>query len=81
MICAQFAPDGVTVVGVVPQPADVTACQLVLVQGADSSLLSAISFPTTADAATAWWWGFSLVVLSYLFGFGVGAVVNFIKKA
>lgn len=80
MICGQFAPDGVTVQAVVPPPADVTSCQLVLVQGADAGLLSAISFPTAADAATAWWWGFTLVVGAYLFAWGAGAVVNQIKR-
>lgn len=40
---------------------------------------SGSSLPPTADIATVWGAGFSLVVGCYLIGWAVGAVVNFVK--
>jgi len=79
VICGQLAPDGFTVQVVAPQPADVSACALVLVSGPEAGMFQGIAFPTNTDAATAWVWGFSLVVVSYMFAWAVGAVVNFIN--
>ena len=79
MICA--APDGSGAVVVAPvQPIDPSTCAVVLVTGSELSALTGVSFPAPADAAEVWAWGFSLVVISYMFAWGVGAVVNSIKN-
>lgn len=56
-----------------PQPVQVTV-------NATVPMPDWISFPTAADTATAWTWGFSLVVGSFLIGWAVGAVVNMLKR-
>lgn len=84
MICAQLIDPGngaVSYFTVAPtQPADVSQCQAVILTGTDTGALSTFAIPTPADAATAWGWGFSLVVGSYAIGWAVGAVVNFINR-
>jgi hypothetical protein len=62
------------------QPADLGTCAVVLIPGAELSALSGVSFPAPADAATVWAWAFSMVVGSYLIGWGAGTVVNFVKR-
>jgi hypothetical protein len=82
MICADLVTvDGVQVIApAASQPADLGTCAVVLVPGAELSALSGISFPSPADAATAWAWGFSLVVGSYVIAWAAGAVVNFVNR-
>lgn len=84
MICAQLIDPGngapAYFAPAPSQPADFSACQAVILTGADTGTLSIFSFPTPADAATAWGWGFTLVVGAYAIGWSVGAVVNFINK-
>ena len=79
MICASTDASGAVIVAPV-QPADLSTCAVVLVTGSELSALSSVSFPTPEDAGQVWLWGFSLVFISYLFAWGTGAVVNFIKN-
>jgi len=81
MICAEFInADGLQVLSpVVPQPLDLSACAAVVVTGADVGAVALFTFPTQADAATAFAWAFSAVVIPYLAARAVGAVVNFVK--
>lgn len=39
-----------------------------------------MQYPTAEQASTAYVWGFSVVVVAYLAGWGVGAVLNTIKR-
>ena len=78
MICADTSTGSVVVAAV--QPADLSTCAVVLVTGSELSALSGVSFPAPGDASLVWVWGFSLVVVSYLFAWAVGAVVNSIKE-
>jgi fructose-specific phosphotransferase system IIC component len=78
VICA--APDSSgAIVAAAVQPADLSTCAVVLVTGSELSALTGVAFPAPADASEVWAWGFSLVVVSYMFAWGVGTVVNFIK--
>lgn len=61
------------------QPADLSTCAVVLVTGSELSAVTGISFPAPADFATVWAMGFSLVVSSYIIGWGAGSVLRFIK--
>lgn len=79
VICAGVDPSGVVLVAST-QPSDMSSCALVLVTGAELGSLTAFAVPTPAEFATVWAWGFSTVVVSYLIGWSVGAVVNFIKR-
>lgn len=79
MICAGFDATTGAVVTVSPQPADLSTCAVVLIPGSEVSAISGISIPTPADFGTAWAFGFSLVVGSYLIGWAVGAVLRFVK--
>jgi hypothetical protein len=78
VICADFSTG--TLAPLSPQPADLSTCAVVLVTGSELSALSGVSFPAPADAGEVWAWGFSLVVVSYMFAWGTGAVINFIKE-
>lgn len=62
------------------QPADMSTCAVVLVTGAELGSLTAFAVPTPAEFATVWAWGFTSVVGTYLLGWAVGTVVNFIRK-
>ena len=39
-----------------------------------------VSFPSAADIGTAWFWGFSSVLVCGLFGLGAGAVLSMLRK-
>lgn len=83
MICAELVPteSGPQLVAVASvQPADMSTCPAVLVTGAEVLSISSISFPSPADMGTAWGFGFSTVVGSYLIAWSVGAVLNFLQK-
>lgn len=83
MICAEFFTTEAGQVVLRPtatQPVDLSTCPVVLLSGADSGALSLFTFPTPTDASTAWVWGFSLVVVSFLAAWGAGAVVNMIHR-
>lgn len=58
------------------QPTDVSGCTYVAFTGAEAAGLGSMWFPTTADAGTAWTWGFSVVVLCYLFAWAAGSVLS-----
>lgn len=79
MICAGIDPSGAVLMAST-QPSDMSSCAVVLVTGAELGSLTAFAVPTPNQFATVWAWGFSLVVGAYLIGWGVGAVVNFIKQ-
>lgn len=82
MLCAEFVmTDAGAVLRPTPvQPADVTGCPVVVMQGSDTALLSVFKTPTPTDFASAWVWGFSLVVGSFVIAWGAGAVVNFVNN-
>lgn len=82
MICARWVQTeaGQVLAPMAQQPADLSGCEAVLLTGPDTGVMSVFAFPAPADAAAAWGWGFSLVVGSYLVGWSVGAVVNFLKR-
>jgi hypothetical protein len=78
MICAQVNPDG-SIASAAVQPADLSTCAVVLVTGSELSAVTGISFPSPADFGTAWAFGFTLVVSSYVIGWAAGAVLRFIR--
>lgn len=83
MICATLAaqPDGTLLLSQVAQPPLVlTECAALVLQGADYPLFSLLQFPTVADAQTAFMWGFGTVLVSYLAGWGVGAVLRVLTR-
>ncbi|MFN3812174.1 MAG: hypothetical protein ACK4S6_16335 [Roseateles asaccharophilus] len=83
MICAEVVTDSNGQQWLRPtaqQPADLSACQAVLLTGADTGALSLFTYPTPDQAATAWAAGFSMVVTCWLVAWGVGAVVSVINR-
>ncbi len=84
MICAEFVTDAAGQVTLRPtavQPLDLSACQAVLATGADSGAISLFSYPSPDQAAAAWVLGFSLVIVSFVTAWGVGAVINLINRS
>jgi hypothetical protein len=83
MICAEFV-DGAASAPVVSaaasQPADVQTCAVVLLTGTDTTALSGFAFPAAVDMGQAWMVGFSLVVASYVMGWGVGVLLNMFRN-
>lgn len=79
MICAEVNAGSGAIAPTAAQPADLATCPVVLVTGAELSAVTGISFPSPADFAAAWGVGFSLVVTSYLIGWGAGAVLRFVR--
>lgn len=79
MICAFIDASG-QVLANGTQPADMSACSVVLVTGAELGSLTAFAVPTPTEFAAAWAWGFASVVAVYLMGWAVGAVVNFLRR-
>ena len=75
MICAEFDANGVLKASSV-QPADFAGCSVLLVTGQERDALMGFSFPSPTDFGTAWAWGFSLVVGSYLIGWAAGVVLR-----
>lgn len=82
MICAQFIlAEGVQyVAAAASQPADLSQCQAVVLTGQETGAMTLTAFPTEADAMTAFVWGFSTVVVSYVTAWGCGAVINFLNR-
>lgn len=78
MICAEFDNAGFLVASSF-QPADIAGCPVLLVTGQERDALMGFSFPAPADFGTAWAWGFSLVVGSYLIGWAAGVVLRFLN--
>ena len=78
MICAEFVSGNLQASAI--QPADLSTCAVVLVTGSELSALTGVMFPAPADASPVFAWGFSLVVVSYMFAWGCGAVLNFIRE-
>jgi hypothetical protein len=79
VICAQ--PDAAGVITVTPtQPADLATCAMVLITGSELSAVTGIAFPSPADFGEVWAYGFTLVVGSYLIGWGAGAVLRFVRS-
>ena len=83
MICAQALPalpDGSQPVGITPaQPSDLSTCSYLLVSGSEIAIARGFMVPTAADFGTAWFWGFSLVVGTFVISWGAGAVLRFIR--
>lgn len=77
MICADTPASGTVTVSPV-QPADVSTCAVVLIRGSDLDAIRSITPPTPADFAGAWTLGFTLVVMSYLLAWPVGALLRFL---
>jgi hypothetical protein len=80
VICAEFDNAGYLVVSQF-QPVDMAGCPVLLVTGQERDALMGFSFPSPADFSTAWAWGFSLVVGSYLIGWAAGAVLRFFNRS
>lgn len=82
MICAEFVlSNGVQfVAAAASQPADLSQCQAVVLTGQETGAMTLTAFPTEADAMTAFVWGFSLVLISYVTAWGCGAVINLIGR-
>ena len=78
MICAQPDASGV-ITATTTQPADLSGCAVVLITGSELSAVNGIAFPSPADFGTAWAFGFTLVVSSYVIGWAAGAVLRFIR--
>lgn len=78
MICAQPDASGV-VTSTATQPADMATCAVVLITGSELSAVNGIAFPSPTDFGTAWAFGFTLVVGSYLIGWAAGAVLRFVR--
>lgn len=83
MLCAEFVEtqDGAYLRATQRQPPDVADCQLVILQGSDTAYFSVFKIPTPTEFGAAWAWGFSIVVVSYLAGWAVGAVLNFLNRS
>ncbi|WP_101488778.1 hypothetical protein [Variovorax sp. RO1] len=83
MICAQELPalaDGTKPLAITAaQPADLSTCSYLLVSGSEIAIASGFTVPSPADFGTAWVWGFSLVVGTYMLSYGAGAVLRFFK--
>jgi hypothetical protein len=84
VICAQALPalaDGSQPLAITAsQPSDLSTCSYVVVAGSELGVASAFVTPSPTDFAAVWAWGFSCVVVCYLFGWAVGTVVNFINS-
>jgi hypothetical protein len=83
VICANATTttDGIPIFSpAASQPLDFSACDAVILTGADSGALAVYTFPAAVDAGTAWFISFSLVVFCYLAAKPVGMVVNFIDR-
>lgn len=80
MICvAPVVVEGVTYLTVEPQTVDCTLG--VLLTEADAGWVRTVfQIPDSAILGTAFWTGFQLVAFAYLAGWGVGAVLNFLKE-
>lgn len=79
MICASIDSQGF-VLSASTQPADMSACSVVLVTGAELGSLTAFAVPTPSQFAAAWGWGFSLVVGTYVIAWGIGSVLRFLSQ-
>lgn len=77
MICAEATPSGPVTVAPV-QPADMATCAVVLITGSELGAIAGIAPPTPAEFAGAWSLGFSLVLMSYLLAWPVGAVLRLV---
>lgn len=82
MICAQsLVVSGATVVApVATPPADLSACELLVLSGSDLGVINAMTIPPAADLATVWGVSFTLVVGCYLIGWMAGTVVDFVRR-
>lgn len=84
MICAQVVDQGASAPQVfspaASQPIDPSVCDAVILTGTDTQYLSFFQMPAAADLATAFVVGFTLVVGSYVFAWGAGAVVNMFRN-
>ncbi|BEP55226.1 hypothetical protein GmRootV118_24700 [Variovorax sp. V118] len=78
MICAQPDSAGSLVVAA-SQPADMATCPVVLITGSELSAVTGIAFPAPSDFGEVWAVGFTMVVVSYLIGWGAGAVLRFFR--
>ena len=78
MICAQPDASGVLTVAA-SQPADMATCPVVLITGSELSAVTGIAFPSPADFAEAWAVGFTMVVISFMLGWGAGTVLRFFR--
>ena len=79
MICAGLDQSG-SVVAVPTQPIDFSGCGVILVTGEEYASLTKIIAPSASDFATAWVWGFSLVVGTFLISWSVGCVVHMFRR-